>query len=96
MTPLTEEIVLKIFGNIWILWDIRRICTRNPIRSNRKTVRSLRSKYLKYDLLRERKERKKGIRGRRENARKKRERKKNEMKPLTEEIILKNIWNPIS
>jgi len=23
-----------------ILWDIRYICTRNPIRSNRKTVRS--------------------------------------------------------
>jgi hypothetical protein len=23
-----------------ILWDISRICTRNPIRSNRKTVRS--------------------------------------------------------
>ena len=52
--PPTEEIVLKIFGNIWILWDIRKICTRNPIRSNRKTVRSLRSKYFKYDLLRER------------------------------------------
>ena len=38
--PRKKEIVDNELAFGCILWDIRKICTRNPMRSNRKTVRS--------------------------------------------------------
>lgn len=48
-----EEIVRNELAFGCILWDIMEICTRNPMISTRKTIRSGNPNILKSDLLRE-------------------------------------------